>query len=131
MQKDFSLTAGGNYYIQDMPGARTYFTGPSLSAAKGLFKKKLRLNASSAYNITKATVNNVTSHNGVWNNSLQASFTPQANNNPVPNGSGAGNKKITGRHTLNAAVNYLHQQAVAPRPQFSELTVTMGYNFSF
>jgi hypothetical protein len=114
-----------------MPGARTYFTGPSVSAGKGLFNKKLRLNATSAYNITKATVNNITSHNGIWNNSLQASFTPQAANNPAPNGTGVANKKTTGRHSLNAAVNYLHQQAVVTRPQFSELTVTMGYNFSF
>jgi len=131
VQQDLSLTAGGNYYIQDMPGARTYFTGPSISAAKGLFNKKLRLNATSAYNITKATVNNITSHNGVWNNSLQASFTPQATNNQAPNGTGVANKKVTGRHSLNAAINYLHQQAVVTRPQFSELTVTMGYNFSF
>ncbi|HEX6427377.1 MAG TPA: hypothetical protein VF008_06805 [Niastella sp.] len=132
VQKDLSVTAGGNYYIQDMPGSRTYFTGPSVSAAKGLFKKKFRLNATSSYNITKATVNNVTSRNGVWNNSLQASFTPQAQSNPAPNGAGnAKNKKMTGRHSLNAAVNYLHQQAVVTRPQFSELTVTMGYNFSF
>ncbi|MCS3799155.1 hypothetical protein [Niastella sp. OAS944] len=132
LQKDLSLTAGGNYYVQDMPGARTWFTGPSLSAAKTLLKKKLRLNATSAYNITRSTVNNVTTRNGVWNNALQASFTPQAQSNPTPNGSGiTNNKKVTGRHSLNAAVNYLHQQAVVPRPQFSELTVTMGYNFSF
>lgn len=132
MQKDLSVTAGGNYYIQDLPGARTYFTGPSVSAAKSLFKKKLRLNATSAYNITKATVNNVTSNNGIWNNSLQASFTPQAQNNPVPDGGRTpNNKKLTGRHSLNAALNYLHQQKVVTRPQFSELTVTVGYSFSF
>lgn len=132
LQKDLSLTAGGNYYVQDMPGARTWFTGPSVSAAKTLLKKKLRLNATSAYNITRSTVNNVTTRNGVWNNALQASFTPQAQSNPTPNGSGiTNNKKTTGRHSLNAAVNYLRQQAVVPRPQFSELTVTMGYNFSF
>ena len=134
VQKDLSLTAGGNYYIQDVPGARTYFTGPSVSAAKGLLNKKLRLNATSTYNITRTTMNNVTSHNGVWNNSLQASFTPQAQSATPPAGMGeAGktNKKITGRHSLNAGVNYLKQQAVVNQNGFSELTVTVGYSFSF
>jgi hypothetical protein len=115
-----------------MPGTRTWFTGPSVSAAKGLFKKKLRLNATSAYNITRSTFNNVTTRNGVWNNALQAWFTPQAQNNPGPNmGGKPDNKKLTGRHSLNAALNYLYQQAVVQRPQFSEFTVTVGYNFSF
>lgn len=132
LEKGTTLTVGGNYYIQEMPGMRTYFTGPSLSAGKMLWKKKLRLNASSTYNITKAVVNNASTHNNVWNGNLQAAFTPQAGDRSTAGPATAPpGKKLTGRHSLQAGLNFLHQQAAAARPAFTELTVTVGYSLSF
>lgn len=132
LEKGMTFTAGGNYYIQEMPGMRTYFTGPTVSAGKTVWKKKLRLNASSAYNITKAIVNNASTRNSVWNGTLQAAFTPQSGEQQAATTATTTNsKKITGKHSLNAGLNFLHQQAVTTRPAFTELTVTVGYNWSF
>lgn len=132
LEKGMTLTAGGNYYIQEMPGMRTTFVGPTLSAGKTLWKKKLRLNAASAYNITHAVVEQSSTRNSVWNGSLQAAFTPQAEERPAAgNPAGVKNKKLSGRHSLNAGLNFLHQAAVVTRPAFTELTVTVGYTLSF
>lgn len=128
--RGFSLTAGGNYYLQEAPDMRTTFMGPSVSASQLLMQKKLRLSASSAYNITQASVSGMSTKSNVWNACLQASFSPKVNE---PTGASSTEKKkgINGKHSINGAINYLNQSAVANRPAFSELTATVGYTWSF
>ncbi|ANE52833.1 hypothetical protein [Flavisolibacter tropicus] len=128
--KGFSLTAGGNYYVQEAPDMQTTFLGPSINASRVLMKKKLRLSTSSAYNITHATISGASTKSAVWNAGFQASFAPKARETTSVTDSEK-KKGINGKHAINVAVNYLNQSAVANRPSFSELTATVGYNWSF
>ena len=129
VQKGFSLTAGGNYYVQEAPSLRTTFMGPSVSASRVVMKKKLRLSASSAYNITQATISGMSTESTVWNAGFQASFTPS----PVEKAEAATVKKkrINGKHGINVAINFLNQSAVANRTTFNELTANASYTWSF
>jgi len=129
--KGFSLTAGGNYYLQEAPDMRTTFMGPSVSASRLMMKKKLRLSASSAYNITQATLSGGTTESAVWNAGLQASFMPGKNEPAAVLGAEKKMKGLNSKHAINAAINYLNQSAVSNRPAFSELTATVSYTWSF
>jgi hypothetical protein len=129
VQNGFTLTAGGNYYVQQASGMHTQFMGPTLSSSKTLIQKKLILNASATYNKTQAIANGNTSNNNVWNASIQASFTPTAEGSAVVQ---AGQqKRINGKHSLNAGISFLHQSAASSKPAFRELTATVGYMWSF
>jgi hypothetical protein len=119
--QSLALNGGINYNTNNIANAKSVFWGPNVNASKALFKKQLRLSASTAYNAT--TTNGVSSGN-VLNARIGANFIPAASDNKP--------SKFNGKHNLSLNINYLNKLTAAMQQAgYSEITSTLSYSYSF
>jgi len=115
--QELTLALAVNAYNNNAAGTSTTFFGPTLTAAKQLFEKAMRLGLASSYNHTSG---NTAPTSPIWNNQLNLNYTPAPKENAF------------GRNTFSLAINVLRRlQSVGEQPSFTETTATFNYSYSF
>ncbi|MCX2744399.1 hypothetical protein OO013_11005 [Mangrovivirga sp. M17] len=102
------LSLSMNYNVNNSAGLNNGTYGPSVSVAKSFLDRKLRTSLATSYNRT---------------------YGVESSRSEVLTARVSGNYTLAKKHRFNLNGTYASRNA--PEQEFSELTITFGYNYSF
>lgn len=117
--RSISFTLGANYNLNEGPGLRTTFVGPSVNVAKGMLKNQLKASAGGTYNYSNTEAETVKKDFSTVNGRFNLTYSTK------------GDKNATLGHHAGLTLNYLQRIASAPDKGYNEWTITVNYTMSF